>query len=381
MKENLKKVKGITLIALVITIIVLLILAGVTIATLAGDNGILTRSAQAQSEHADATVKEAIELVYSEYQIIINETTGKVIEHETKIASTTQVKIQGKEENYLATSSMSFWDFLKDEKEYIDENGVIDVEALTGENLNKGNGTGDNDVYKIVQEKGGYVLKYYENSTKPITLWEIETVSDEEIFVYDETEEGIEIVGLDFSKLQYEKTETGFGIYASEEHPVSATKIENMKTLKIPATINGKNVISVDFSWDRSIKPSDVSSVIIGIEEIIYPATIKVLESSGLEFSSVKKIELPEGMKEICEYAFIGMTELEEITIPSSVKKISARAFYATRGSANNKNLVINIKGKDSEADFDEIYDNYNQGKFLISWDEEIYATVNYLGK
>ena len=36
-KEN----KGITLIALVITIIVLLILAGVTIATLVGNNGIL----------------------------------------------------------------------------------------------------------------------------------------------------------------------------------------------------------------------------------------------------------------------------------------------------------------------------------------------------
>ena len=37
-KEN----KGITLIALVITIIVLLILAGVSIATLTGNNGILT---------------------------------------------------------------------------------------------------------------------------------------------------------------------------------------------------------------------------------------------------------------------------------------------------------------------------------------------------
>ena len=36
-KEGLKN-KGITLIALVITIIVLLILAGVTIATLTGDN-------------------------------------------------------------------------------------------------------------------------------------------------------------------------------------------------------------------------------------------------------------------------------------------------------------------------------------------------------
>ena len=41
LKEQLKTNKGITLIALVITIIVLLILAGVTIATLTGDNGIL----------------------------------------------------------------------------------------------------------------------------------------------------------------------------------------------------------------------------------------------------------------------------------------------------------------------------------------------------
>ena len=43
-KQKLKESKGITLIALVITIIVLLILAGVTIATLTGDNGILTKA-------------------------------------------------------------------------------------------------------------------------------------------------------------------------------------------------------------------------------------------------------------------------------------------------------------------------------------------------
>ena len=42
--------KGITLIALVITIIVLLILAGVTIAALSGDNGILKRAAEAKEQ-------------------------------------------------------------------------------------------------------------------------------------------------------------------------------------------------------------------------------------------------------------------------------------------------------------------------------------------
>ena len=42
--------KGITLIALVITIIVLLILAGVTIAALSGDNGILRRATEAKEQ-------------------------------------------------------------------------------------------------------------------------------------------------------------------------------------------------------------------------------------------------------------------------------------------------------------------------------------------
>ena len=47
---KVKSNKGITLIALVITIIVLLILAGVTIAALSGDNGILRRATEAKEQ-------------------------------------------------------------------------------------------------------------------------------------------------------------------------------------------------------------------------------------------------------------------------------------------------------------------------------------------
>ena len=54
--------KGITLIALVITIIVLLILAGVAIATLTGDNGILTKAAQAKKNTEKASAKERIQI-------------------------------------------------------------------------------------------------------------------------------------------------------------------------------------------------------------------------------------------------------------------------------------------------------------------------------
>lgn len=51
--------RGITLIALVITIIVLLILAGVSIAMLTGDNGILNKASKSASETNLAADKEA----------------------------------------------------------------------------------------------------------------------------------------------------------------------------------------------------------------------------------------------------------------------------------------------------------------------------------
>ena len=57
--------KGITLIALVITIIVLLILAGVSIAMLTGQNGILTQAGNAQDQTRDSQIKEAIAMAVS----------------------------------------------------------------------------------------------------------------------------------------------------------------------------------------------------------------------------------------------------------------------------------------------------------------------------
>ena len=65
----MKKQTGITLIALVITIIVLLILAGVAIATLTGDNGILTKTADAKKVTLQGEEKEQIRLGYLDYQL------------------------------------------------------------------------------------------------------------------------------------------------------------------------------------------------------------------------------------------------------------------------------------------------------------------------
>ena len=60
--------KGITLIALVITIIVLLILAGVSIAMLTGENGILTRANDTKIASVEGHVRDAVTLAVSNYR-------------------------------------------------------------------------------------------------------------------------------------------------------------------------------------------------------------------------------------------------------------------------------------------------------------------------
>jgi len=65
--KNLKSQKGITLVALVITIIVLLILAGVSLSLVAGSNGILGKAQSAVSKTASANAKEEVEMKLSEY--------------------------------------------------------------------------------------------------------------------------------------------------------------------------------------------------------------------------------------------------------------------------------------------------------------------------
>ena len=107
-----KNVKGITLIALVITIIVLLILAGVTIATLTGDNGILTKANEAKTITNEKDEEEQIEIGYTEY--LMADQTGEKVNFEVSEATVT-----GKEGDWIIK-------FDKTEKEY-----YFDGETIT----------------------------------------------------------------------------------------------------------------------------------------------------------------------------------------------------------------------------------------------------------
>ena len=62
MKKNMKETKGITLIALVITIIVLLILSGISLSLVLGENGILEKATGASIEYQIAKGREELSL-------------------------------------------------------------------------------------------------------------------------------------------------------------------------------------------------------------------------------------------------------------------------------------------------------------------------------
>lgn len=84
----MKKQNGITLIALVITIIVLLILAGVSIAMLTGENGILSKATKAGAETVVAEQKEQVVLAinaltteYYDKKYVSNKDETQTLEH------------------------------------------------------------------------------------------------------------------------------------------------------------------------------------------------------------------------------------------------------------------------------------------------------------
>lgn len=113
-KKSNQSSRGITLIALIISIIVLLILAGVSISTLAGENGLLTKANQAKVENEKAGERDLIQLAYQ----------------------------AAKMEEYQNTdSSKTFADFLKTE---------LEVNGLTGATLID-NGDGS---YTVISENG-----------------------------------------------------------------------------------------------------------------------------------------------------------------------------------------------------------------------------------
>ena len=144
--------KGITLIALVITIVVLLILAGVSIATLTGDNGILSRAndAKTQTGQAGAVEKVEVEVLgsYANNGVLDKEKLSENLENNVEgLTSGTPI------ESFPATVTVDGYDVL------INEDGSVELDtSITLGEAKDDSMLTETDNSKVKVEDGSFTL-------------------------------------------------------------------------------------------------------------------------------------------------------------------------------------------------------------------------------
>ena len=137
MKTKIKQEKGITLIALVITIVVLLILAGVSINAIFSENGIINKAKDAQNKMNQATQNDLIGL--NELDKLISSLTDKTTEETVpKIAMfDTGKKVRDKMYNLMPEGTISKFSYSCNVSiDAIEKyNGVPDLTKMTESNI------------------------------------------------------------------------------------------------------------------------------------------------------------------------------------------------------------------------------------------------------
>ena len=165
----MKRNKGITLIALVITIIVLLILAGITISAVTGDNGIIGNAGQAKEETEIANEREIVEkatiqaMGNNKYGNIEEDELQGELDKETGEGETQTTEI-GEEIEVLFTDSGRYY--------------AVDK---------------DGNVTQIITE---------ENTAETPIYWEKTTKTDEEWYSYADISDGDKEVKVNEPKLK-----------------------------------------------------------------------------------------------------------------------------------------------------------------------------------
>ena len=168
MIEKLGKTnKGITLIALVITIIVLLILAGVTIATLTGDNGILSKVETAKMETDEGKIVEEIKLGYNAVKIGSNlngwNKDTEAAELETELTNMNQTdEIIAYKENLKDGNEVIIVEYVNRDKIYcIDDNSEIhecEIEYFLGDIQQETLDNGEYAIFTLSSAGANFIL-------------------------------------------------------------------------------------------------------------------------------------------------------------------------------------------------------------------------------
>ena len=298
--KKIRKNKGITLIALVITIIVLLILAGVTIATLRGDNGILTKAEEAKLSTELSGYKEALELYkvekYSENSNFEEETltAGKVeLNYNTKPTEET-----GNIKTVIPDIS----------DEYFEKLEVIKGELLIN--------TQDKNEIRVAQSLGIEVNPY---DIRDGVLWS----SNGNLVLMDENTGSLTIPDS--------VTAIGEGAFSN---------LEGLRTIIIPSTV--KRIEQNAFKNNTTLE-----NVIIQEKD---GQGVEYIGTSAFEgCRNLQTINLPDTITTIEGVCFRNCRALDNVKLPNSLTILNWQTF---NGCTNLKNLELsqNLENLGSQA-------------------------------
>lgn len=110
---------------------------------------------------------------------------------------------------------------------------------------------------------------------------------------------------------------------------VTAEKDSELKTIELyaPSEVTGGGVIQ--FSGTLEQFPSNIGVItFIGIEGVIQPYAFAANSNNFNMFKVATGLVLPMGITEIAEAAFYNWKNCESVSIPSSVQRFGALAFY-----------------------------------------------------
>ncbi len=172
-KNEKNQIKGITLIALVITIIVLLILAGISISMLAGDNSLLQKAVDAKIETEKGKEKEIISLAYS------SAVTKKVSSGDSSAIKGSELNRELNNSEAIAKKdSPILVTFISSKRQYkVYSNGIIEYAGTKDDN--------DDDSVKlsfnpIQTESRAIILQVSVNGVESVENW-LKSLSEDEL--------------------------------------------------------------------------------------------------------------------------------------------------------------------------------------------------------
>ncbi len=235
MKTKLKneQERGITLIALVVTIVVLLILAGISLNLVLGENGIITRAQQAKKQYQEAKVNEesGFNSLSSEMNKFFNANKNPVkgtisVLEENDDSITVKIDRDGAKKYQFSLDGTN-WSAEQSENEYTFKN--LTKTVVNKDNYKDVTGTEYKVYSKVIDSDGNEFVYGPVNAKTPVVV-----EADSKYLEYEELNGEITITGI-----LYDQDYTTTSIAEMESMLASPEKI------LIPSYIDGKPVTKI----------------------------------------------------------------------------------------------------------------------------------------